>query len=50
MDEKELVDIKQKTLEIAQRDKGMDSKLTQEAVKKLDSDKASVKSSKSRLR
>lgn len=50
MDEKELADVKQKALEIAQREKGMDPRLTQEAIKKLNSERQSVKSSHSRLR
>jgi hypothetical protein len=50
MDEKELANVRQKMLEIAQREKGTEPRLTQEAVSKLNSDKLPVKSSQSRLR
>eukprot|EP00826_Nyctotherus_ovalis_P016909 TRINITY_DN14937_c0_g2_i11.p2 TRINITY_DN14937_c0_g2~~TRINITY_DN14937_c0_g2_i11.p2 ORF type:complete len:104 (+),score=45.64 TRINITY_DN14937_c0_g2_i11:799-1110(+) len=48
MSEKELADVKQKTLEIAQREKG--PRLSEEAVKKLDSERSAAKSSQSRAR
>lgn len=61
MDEKELADVRQKALEIAQRNKDMDPRLTSEAIKKLESNstkktnsdknsaKSSVRSSHSKL-
>lgn len=50
MDEKELADVRLKTLEIARREKGMEPRLTQEAIKKLNSERKSANSSHSRLR